>query len=149
MKSLFSEPDRRELVARFESLRPTAARQWGKMDAAQMMAHCTAGLLAATGDTPMKQKLLGRLLTPLIRGQIFGEKPFGKNAPTDPTFVMSDAREFEAERTRLLATVSKFAAQGPESAARHTHVFFGKLSGEEWGVLMHKHLDHHLRQFAS
>jgi len=25
--------------------------------------------------------------------------------------------------------------------------FFGKLTGEEWGELMYKHIDHHLRQF--
>ena len=29
------------------------------------------------------------------------------------------------------------------------HAFFGKLTGEEWGRLMHKHIDHHLRQFGA
>jgi len=27
--------------------------------------------------------------------------------------------------------------------------FFGKLSGKEWGELMYKHIDHHLRQFGA
>ena len=34
------------------------------------------------------------------------------------------------------------------AAARQTHSFFGRLSGDEWGRLMYKHLDHHLRQFG-
>ncbi len=25
---------------------------------------------------------------------------------------------------------------------------FGRMSGQSWGVLQHKHLDHHLRQFG-
>lgn len=25
---------------------------------------------------------------------------------------------------------------------------FGRISGRSWGVLQHKHLDHHLRQFG-
>jgi len=28
------------------------------------------------------------------------------------------------------------------------HSFLGRLSGEEWGIMMYKHLDHHLRQFG-
>jgi len=28
------------------------------------------------------------------------------------------------------------------------HSFLGRLRSDEWGVMMHKHLDHHLRQFG-
>jgi hypothetical protein len=28
------------------------------------------------------------------------------------------------------------------------HSFLGRLKSDEWGVMMHKHLDHHLRQFG-
>ena len=41
-----------------------------------------------------------------------------------------------------------FARQGPAAASERTHGFLGRMSGEEWGTYMHKHLDHHLQQFG-
>ena len=44
MKNFFESSDRRELLDRLDKLRPDAARRWGKMDVAQMCAHCAAAL---------------------------------------------------------------------------------------------------------
>ncbi len=148
MRTLFDAANRQSLVARINALEPKAARQWGKMDPAQMLCHCGRALETATGDRPMKQKFLGKILTPLIRSSIIGEKPFSKSSPTDPTFVVSDERDFAAERTRLLALIDRLVERGAPAAGNETHAFFGKLSGEEWGELMYKHIDHHLRQFG-
>lgn len=118
------------------------------MNAAQMVTHCARALETGTGDRPMKQKFLGRIITPFIRSSIFGAKPFGRNSPTDPSFVVSDERDFLAERQRLLDLIDRLVERGPAAAASQTHAFFGKLSGEEWGELMYKHSDHHLQQFG-
>ena len=148
MKSLFNPTDRESLSLRLAAIEPDTQRQWGKMNPAQLLHHCARGLEAATGDRPMKQVLLGKLLTPFIRGMVLGERPFSRNSPTDPAFVILDARDFEVERTRLATILDRFVQRGPESAAKATHAFFGHLSGEEWGRLMYKHVDHHLRQFG-
>ena len=148
MKTLFASADRDAILSRIASLRPNSERQWGKMNPSQMLCHCAVALEAATGDRPMKQKFLGKIITPFIRSSALGEKPFGKNSPTDPSFVISDERDFAAERTRLVNLIHRFAERGPTFAANETHAFFGKLSGEEWGSLMYKHIDHHLRQFG-
>ncbi|MCE7960849.1 MAG: DUF1569 domain-containing protein [Acidobacteria bacterium ACB2] len=105
-------------------------------------------LETATGQTPRRQSLLGKLVTPFIRKMVLGEKPFQKGAPTDPTFLVPDERDFAAEKARLAGLVEALCRRGPAEAAKNPHVFFGKLSGEEWGVLTFKHLDHHLRQFG-
>jgi hypothetical protein len=118
------------------------------MNAAQMLRHCSLALETATGDRPMKQKLLGKLLTPFIRSLVLGEKPFSQDSPTDPAFRVSDERDFRIEKARLEALIAAFVQKGEAQAARQTHAFFGRLTGEEWGLLMHKHLDHHLRQFG-
>ena len=34
------------------------------------------------------------------------------------------------------------------TAACCEHALIGKVSGEDWGRLQHKHVDHHLRQFG-
>ena len=148
MKTLFDPTDRDALVARINALGPGASRQWGKMNPAQMLCHLGKALETGTGDRPMKQRFLGKLVTPFIRSSILGGKPFGKNAPTDPTFVVSDERDLAAERTRLLTLIDRFVERGTAAAAKETHAFFGRLSGEEWGELMYKHIDHHLRQFG-
>lgn len=148
MHSLFDSADREALSRRIAALEPTALRQWGKMDPAQMLLHCAIGLEAVTGIRPMKQVFLGKLLTPFIRSLVLGKRPFRKNSPTDRAFVVCDAQNFEAERARLATLIDRFIQRGPQSAAQATHPFFGRLSGDEWGRLMYKHLDHHLRQFG-
>ena len=147
--TLFDPAARERLLGRLAALRPGAPRQWGKMDPAQALAHCALALEAATGDHPSKQKLLGKVLAPFVRKSVLGPKPFSRNSPTDARLRVAGPRDFARERERLLALVSKFAAAGPAGAGRWEHVFFGRLSGEEWGVLMHKHIDHHLSQFGA
>ena len=149
MQTLFNAADRESLLQRVHALRPDSVRQWGKMDPAQALCHCAIALESGTGDRPMKQKFIGRILAPLVRKSVLGEKPFGKNGPTDPTFVVADERDLAAERTRLTTLIDRFVQRGPAAAANETHAFFGRLSGEEWGRLMFKHIDHHLRQFGA
>jgi len=148
MKTLFDQTDRESIRQRLGALQADSPRQWGKMNAAQMVTHCARALETGTGDRPMKQAFLGKIITPFIRSSILGAKPFGRNAPTDPTFVVSDEREFTVERQRLLDLIERLVERGTASAATQTHAFFGKLSGEEWGQLMYKHIDHHLQQFG-
>jgi hypothetical protein len=148
VKSLFQPADRDALLARLEALQPESTRQWGKMDPAQMLCHCAIALETGTGDRPMKQKLIGKILMPFFRSKILGERPFSKNSPTDPTFVVSGTRDFDAERTRLTGLVHRFVELGEDAAGKQEHAFFGKMTGREWGELMYKHIDHHLRQFG-
>ena len=149
MKTLFDPDDRRALEARIRSLGAQSQRRWGKMNAAQMLCHCQRPLETAVGEKPMKQAFIGKIIVPFIRKSIFSEKPFGKNAPTDPTFVVADERQLDAERDQLLKLIDRFVGRGPDAAGKETHSFFGKLSGPEWGELMYKHIDHHLQQFGA
>ena len=148
MENLFDPADRARIEDRIRSLAPGAAHQWGKMDLPQALRHLNITMEAATGDRPMKQKFLGKILGPIFKGYFLGPKPFSHDAPTDGSFIVADSREFARERDRLLVLVAKFAGAGPEGAARWQHAFLGRLTGEEWGRAMWKHLDHHLRQFG-
>jgi hypothetical protein len=148
MKTLFDQNDRDSIRARLVVLHADSVRQWGTMNAAQMVTHCARALETGTGERPMKQKLIGKILMPFFRSSILGEKPFSRNSPTDPTFVVADERDLAVERQKLLDLIDRFAAKGPASAAMQTHAFFGKMSGEEWGETMYKHIDHHLQQFG-
>ena len=148
MQSLFDSPAKNEILRRLAALSPVAPRQWGKMSPPQMLAHCAAALEAGTGDNPRPQKLIGKVFAPFVRKGLLGDKPFSKGSPTDPAFVVREDRDFEAERKRVTALVEKFCARGKDEAGREIHSFFGRMTGDEWGRLMYKHLDHHLRQFG-
>jgi hypothetical protein len=147
MKSLFTDADRQALIRRLESLTPDAPRQWGTMSSAQMLCHCAIALETGTGDRPMQQKLIGKVLMPFFKKKMLGDRAFKKNSPTDPTFVVKSHCDFTAERARLIALIERFVQRGMASAGTQTHSFFGKLTGEQWGELMYKHIDHHLQQF--
>ena len=148
MNSLFNPADRDALARRFAELEPGAQRLWGNMDPAQMMRHCSIALGDLLGDRPVKQLFLGKLITPLIRRAVFGDKPFRRNSPTDPIYVVSDPQDFEAERTRLATLIDRVVQRGAAKTEGKVHPFFGRLSGEQWGRLVYKHFDHHLRQFG-
>jgi hypothetical protein len=72
----------------------------------------------------------------------------GKNMPTDKSYVVSDDRDFDFERRRLVGYIDRFQAGGPVGCTTGPHSFFGKMTPEEWSALNWIHLDHHLRQFG-
>lgn len=148
METLFDPRVRQSILARLDALRPDSARRWGKMDPARMLAHVAIAMEGACGGGNQRQTLLGKLVTPLILGMVLGEKPFTRSSPTDPTYVVPDARDFGREKARLAAAIERFTGEGPAAASASVHPFFGKLTGEQWGRLTFKHLDHHLRQFG-
>lgn len=146
--SIFDAADRARLLARLDALRPEGARLWGKMNPAQMLAHCAVAIELPLGNPARKQLLIGKLFAPLVRRKYLGDAPFPKSSPTDPAFVVGDPRNFASEKARLLSVLTRFVERGPEAATGTVHTFFGRMSGAEWGRLIYKHLDHHLRQFG-
>jgi hypothetical protein len=149
MNSLFDPEHREEILRRIATLRPDSQRAWGKMEVAQMLAHCARAAEAAAGEHPSKQKWIGKLLAPFMRSRILGDAPYARNLPTGPSFVVSDPRDFEREKAHLFAAIQRFCDGGPAKASQSVHGFLGHLDGETWGRLQYKHLDHHLHQFGA
>lgn len=149
MRSLFDLADRRVLLQRVAALQPSSTRQWGKMDVAQMLAHCAVAFEVPCGDRVMKQGFIGRLVGPFAKKRLLSGRPMGRNAPTHPTYRVVDARDFARERQRLSSQITRLCERGEAGCDGVVHPFFGALTGDEWGRLMHAHLDHHLRQFGS
>jgi hypothetical protein len=149
MKNLFEVAMVDEVKQRMTQLRPDSQRLWGKMNAAQAIAHCTAGLELALGDRRPPRLLIGRILGPMIKPKAFREdEPMRRNSPTVQGLVVRDERDLDTERQRLCKMIDRFAAAGPQGCTAHPHSFFGRLTPEEWSMWMYKHLDHHLQQFG-
>jgi len=65
MKNLFEPSSVQEVMTRIEQLTPDSQRQWGKMDVAQMMAHCSTTMDMASGKFVAKRTLIGRIVGPV------------------------------------------------------------------------------------
>lgn len=148
MKSLFDRAAADEVLARIERLQANTGRQWGKMDVAQMLAHCSGSMDMALGKTQQKWSLLGRLIGRFVRDHLTSDEPMPRNAPTSKELKITDACDFAREQARLIRCVHDFQQAGEAACTKHPHPFFGPVTPTEWGKGMYKHLDHHLRQFG-
>lgn len=145
VKNLFDTSVKIEIISRINELTPQSPAQWGKMNVAQMLAHCQMQLGAATGKHKLKSNFLLRLLGPFFKIKLFNEEPFKRNLPTDKSFIIANPQEFEKEKQNLITMIYSFSAT---SMSGEKHPFFGKLTNEEWSKGTWKHLDHHLIQFG-
>lgn len=149
MKSLYDSESVTEVKRRLAALRSDSAPLWGRMNVAQAMAHCVVGLESATGDRAIKRVFIGRLLGRFVKPMMVrDDKPMKRNSPTAPEFVVADERNLDIERERVAGLVDRFVAAGKSGCTTNPHAFFGPMTPDEWGILMYKHLDHHLRQFG-
>lgn len=149
MKNLLDGARVHEIKARLTQLKPDSPPQWGKMNAPQAVAHCAAGVELALGDRRPPRLFLGRIAGHFIKPLILrDDQPMRRNSPTVKDLVVRDRRDLSEERQRLCGLIDRFAAGGAAGCTSHPHAFFGRLTPDEWAILMYKHLDHHLRQFG-
>jgi len=148
MYDLFDAKNANSLLDRLEKINPGHKAQWGKMNVAQMLAHCIIALETPFGPD-RKQHFLGKLFGKMAKKHNLSKAPFKKNSPTDPSFIVKDTRNFENEKAKLAASIKRFVGSGPQGITCKKHPFFGNFSANDWAYLMHKHLDHHFKQFGT
>jgi hypothetical protein len=150
LKSIFEEANYKTIRNRIENLKRENARQWGKMDAAQMLAHCSLSLEPSIGKAPFVDESNFFLRT-VVKWFVFRSirnGTMGRNTPTVKSLVIADERAFEEEKQRRLDSLTLFYEKGLTGEIG-AHPGFGHLTNQQWGNLMHVHLDHHLQQFSA
>ena len=145
VKDMFDPAVKQAIVDRINKLTPESQRRWGKMDVAQMLAHVQLPISCAYGTHQVKGGFLLKLVGPLFKSILYNEKPYKQGLPTDKSYVVTDAKNFESERQGLLEKLSRFSS---ENIVLENHPVWGKLSKDQWSKATWKHLDHHLQQFG-
>jgi hypothetical protein len=148
MESIYDKSSYDSVMKRLESLPSTATAKWGKMSAAQMLAHCIATYKYAMLDEEKPRMMAGRLMGWMFKKKLYSDDLYKPGLPTSPDFVVKDERNFDKEKAALIAVTKKFHEAGPGGYGKYPHPFFGKFTTDQWGKMMWKHLDHHLRQFG-
>ena len=146
VKNLFEPSVKKEILDRINTLTPGTKPLWGKMDVAQMLAHCQKPLGVAIGEHKLKGNLIFRIMGPLFKKQLYNNQPFKRDLPTDKSFIIADPKDFENEKQRLIKMIQSFSET---KLSNEPHPFFGKLTPEQWSRGTWKHLDHHLKQFGA
>ena len=149
MKNIFNVADVQEMVDRINKLTPQSQPFWGKMSVGQMLAHCCVSYEMVYEDKHPKPNAFARFfIKAFVKNTVVGPKPYKRNTPTAPAFKMTEEKDFESEKTRLIGYLQKTQQMGEAYFDGRESLSFGNLSISEWNTLFYKHLDHHLQQFG-
>lgn len=150
MKTIFDQETVNELIARINKLTPETTPSWGKMNVAQMLAHCNVSYEMAYENIHKAPNGFVKLILKLfVKEQVVGNKPYKKNGQTAPAFLITDPKDFEKEKARLIAYLEKTQKLGANHFEGKESLSFGKLTAAQWNTMFHKHLEHHFAQFGA
>jgi hypothetical protein len=146
MKTIFDQNTKDELIVRIHSLDENNKAQWGKMNAYQMVKHGRLWEEMMQSNVNLKRVFIGRLFGRLALKVVLGNaKPLKQHTPTIPSLLIKEVQgDFNKEKALWIAAIEKYANFDNPN---FQHVFFGKLTKEQVGQMVYKHIDHHLRQF--
>lgn len=149
MENIFLQEVTSGLIQRINKLTSNSTPQWGKMAVGQMLAHCSVPYeMALEGKGKKASGILKFILRLFLKNIVVGEKPYAKNGRTAPEFLITEPKEFDSEKRRLISYIEKAQLLGESYFEGKESNSFGALSAKEWSNLFYKHLDHHLNQFG-
>jgi hypothetical protein len=148
MSTVFNLDDRLTLARRIDALAIDTAPHWGRMDCPQMLAHLSDGVRMALGELRVTTRGPRPLRIRPIAHAVIHWLPFPKGAPTAPELLARRPTDCDSERADLKHLLERLGAM---EGAREwpEHPAFGRLNSRDWGTLVHRHVDHHLRQFGA
>lgn len=149
MKTIRDHTKKEELVRRLNSLSGDERPVWGKMSLEQMMSHLVQACeLPFISSVPDRSDLLSRTL---IKSLVLYVLPMPKEVKVSPEMDQQAKGRppggFAADRQKVIEEIDRIASL-PIDHQCLGHPFFGKMSVKEWGVIVYKHTDHHLKQFG-
>jgi Protein of unknown function (DUF1569) len=149
MKNVFNENDKNQIIERINLLNPESKGLWGKMNVAQMLAHCNVTYeMVYTDKHPKPNFLVKKMLQWFVKNKVVTETPYSKNGQTAPAFIIKDEKKFNEEKQRLVDFIIQTQTLGAAHFDGKESHSFGNLSATEWNNMFYKHLDHHLSQFG-
>lgn len=146
MASIWNDADRAEVVTRMWALTPAHTAKWGKLAVAGMLAHLNDSTRLATGDLVAGGKAPAILKWAPVRYLLVHKLPIPKGAPTSPDLLARCGAADLAQEQQAFVTLMDALARCQTLAPAHPA--FGPMTRHDWGALIHKHVDHHLKQFG-
>jgi hypothetical protein len=143
--TIYDDAARAALLRRLAALQPTQTPRWGRMTAPQMVTHLLEAYRMPSGDLRIRRVAVP--MRSVVRWVMLYLLPFPKGAPTARELLARVPDSWESDVAALHAAIAG-ATRPPAGAPLGDHPLFGRMSVKDWGVLLHKHTDHHFRQFG-
>jgi hypothetical protein len=145
MKTVFDKATRDDLIGRINTLNQDSAAQWGKMNVYQMIKHCSLWEQMILNNTPYPRVFVSYIFgRAILKAVMKDDAPLRPNSPTIKPFKVTGDGDVTSEKANWVALIQTYPEKAP---AIFIHPFFGKMTREQVGQLVYKHIDHHLRQF--
>ena len=152
MKTLSNPQCKQEILTRTRQVRADSPRQWGRMNAAQMVCHLNDSFLCVMGERPVSidPSFRARKLVKWIGLEVPIRWPHGVRTRPEVDQLISGTppAEFDADLQLLLSLFERFTAQ-PRDFEFAPHPIFLDMTEREWMRWGYLHTDHHLRQFGA
>jgi hypothetical protein len=149
LPNIFTKEVSANIVQRINKLTPQSQALWGKMSVDQMLAHCNVTYeMVFENKHPKPNAFMKFILKMMVKKNVVNEVPYKKNGQTAPAFIISEAKNFENEKKRLIGFIERTQQLGENHFDNKESHSFGALNKTEWNNMFYKHLDHHLSQFG-
>lgn len=150
MQNLLNVKDRELILERISEINENSKALWGKMNAGEMIVHVADPIKTAFGEK-RAEFIKSDYSEPGLRHEIIYNMEWPKDTPSSPEFISgmkgTDPEDFKNDLETLRKTIILFTEKS-DKMRFSLHPMFGDISNEDWGRLMWKHLDHHLKQFG-
>lgn len=128
LPDIFCKAVSREVINRIEKLNSQTQPVWGKMNVAQMLAHCCVSYEYVYENKYKPPGFLMKLiLKNMVKKIVVDETPYKRNNRTAADFLITDERDFETEKERLIAYILKTQELGKSYFKGKESHSFGKL----------------------
>lgn len=145
MPSFYDPARRQELLDRLARLTPERTPAWGRFTAPRMVRHLIESLKLATGELVVAPRYLP--LRAVTKRVAIHWIPWPRGAKTAPELLAGVPGSWDADVAQLRERLVKLPVPS-ETDALPEHPLFGAMSKHDWGVLLYRHVDHHLTQFG-
>lgn len=149
LPNIFSKEVSDSIINRINQLSNVTPAKWGKMNVAQMLAHCNVTYEFIYDNIHPKPSGFAKfMLKAFVKKIVTNETSYKNNSRTAPQFIIVDERVFETEKKRLIDYITKTQQLGEKEFNGKESHSFGVLNTTEWNNMFYKHLNHHLSQFG-
>jgi hypothetical protein len=147
-KTIFNQARFLSIYDRVLTIRPGAQRRWGLMNVAQMLNHLKISTAGGLKVLQLKDEssFLSRTFIKFIVLYVLPRLPRNIEAPQSSKREINQVPDFDEEKQQVLLTLEKVYTSSDRA---YPHPMFGSMSRAQWGRLIYRHFDHHLRQFGA
>jgi hypothetical protein len=112
-----------------------------------MVSHLIAAFQGAVGPEPLSSPK-GPMTRDPLRWLVINVLPWPEGKAQSPPELLARQPGAWSDDLDMLRALVNQVGERPIGSQWPVSPAFGKLNGRGWGVLLSKHMDHHLRQFG-